>query len=342
VIKAHPGYAVKYGNYYWLDAGNEDAARYSLDVMLDVVRRYNVDGIHMDDYFYPYPSYADNAPFPDDESYAKYQAAGGKLERDDWRRDCVNRFVQRLYTETKAIKPWVQVGISPFGIFRPGYPETVKSGFDQYAQLYADTRLWLHEGWVDYWTPQCYWKIDSDQPYKDLIAWWAAENKHNRNFWPGNGTYRIGGDSGWPVEEVPNQIEATRAQPGATGNVHFSMKLFTNNTKGLTTLLKQGVYAKPALIPPSPWLDSVPPGAVTPVLNLGSATLTWEAPADEDVKFFALYRQYGADWKLDLLPATLTSAPLAAAVADGIPDAIVVSAIDRVNNEGPRSYLKIK
>src|SRR5205085_7669897 len=134
---------------------------HSLAVVLDVVRRYDVDGVHLDDYFYPYPEKGPDGkeiPFPDDDTWAAYRKAGGTLARDDWRRDAVNDFVKRLYEGVHKAKPWVKVGISPFGIWRPGHPEGI-AGFDPYARLYADAKLWLNEGWVDYWTPQLYWPI---------------------------------------------------------------------------------------------------------------------------------------------------------------------------------------
>jgi uncharacterized lipoprotein YddW (UPF0748 family) len=158
VSKTRPQLVKKYGTHLWLDPGLAEVHDLSARVILDVVTRYDVDGIHVDDYFYPYPE-KDPAkkeiPFPDDESFAAYQRAGGKLARDDWRRDNVNRFIARMYREVKAAKPWVKVGISPFGIYRPGHPAQIK-GFDQYDKLYADPRAWLAQGSLDYLAPQLY------------------------------------------------------------------------------------------------------------------------------------------------------------------------------------------
>ena len=121
------------------------AAAHSLKVILDVTRRYDVDGIHIDDYFYPYPA-ANRAPFPDEASWKTFQ---GDMDRKDWRRMHINNFIKRLHTEIHKIKPHVKFGISPFGIWRPGYPKQIK-GLDAYGTLYADARLWLREGWLDY------------------------------------------------------------------------------------------------------------------------------------------------------------------------------------------------
>ncbi len=140
---------------------------------MDVVRRYDIDGVHFDDYFYPYG----DGRFPDDDTWADYQHSGGKLTRKDWRRENVNQFIQRLYTAIKSEKPAVKFGISPFGISRPGHPESI-SGFDQYEMLYADARRWLNEGWIDYWSPQLYWPINQiPQSYPVLLGWWVKEKQ---------------------------------------------------------------------------------------------------------------------------------------------------------------------
>src|SRR5207244_4328658 len=126
-------------------------------------------------------------PFPDDDAWAVYQKAHGQLaSRDDWRRDAVNRFVHEMYVEVHKVKPWVKVGLSPFGIWRPGNPPGIQ-GFDQYAKLYADAKRWLNAGWVDYFTPQLYWPIEPEkQSYPNLLKWWAKENTKGRHLWIGN------------------------------------------------------------------------------------------------------------------------------------------------------------
>ena len=126
------------------------------------------------------------------------------------------------------MKPWVRFGVSPFGIWRPGYPSSVR-GFDQYSKLYADARKWLNEGWVDYFTPQLYWAVDRpEQSYPVLLEWWAQQNLKGRHLWPGNYTGKVGftNSSAWRTDEILEQIRLTRAQPGASGNVHFNMKVF--------------------------------------------------------------------------------------------------------------------
>jgi uncharacterized lipoprotein YddW (UPF0748 family) len=250
LVKSRPDIAKKYGKHYWLNPTHPDVQAHSLAVILDVVKRYDVDGVHMDDYFYPYPErdakWAE-IPFPDDDTWAKYREAGGKLSRDDWRRDAVNRFVKKLYAEVHAIKPRVKVGISPFGIWRPGNPPGI-AGFDQYGKLYADAKLWLNEGWVDYFTPQLYWPIGQQkQSYPKLLNWWAGQNTKHRHLWPGIYT------SKHTPAEIVAQIELTRKSGVADGVVHFSAKAIMQNRQGIADALKK-VYAEPARVPLSPWL----------------------------------------------------------------------------------------
>lgn len=264
ISRTNPSVVKQYGKYLWMDPSEPAVQKRSLDVMLDVVKRYDIDGVHIDDYFYPYKEKGPDGKildFPDSESYARYQSAGGRLGKDDWRRKSVDDFIERLYGEIKKSKRHVKFGISPFGIYRPGIPEGIKAGVDQYADLYADALKWYQKGWVDYYTPQLYWPIkQTPQSYPVLLKYWTDVNTAGRHFWPGNFTGRTNpNDGNWPAQEVVDQINLTRAQKGATGNVHFSMKAFAQNFNGVTTALKNGPYKEPALIPASPWLGKEKP-----------------------------------------------------------------------------------
>lgn len=269
--KTNPGLAKKYGKYEWLDPGEPAVQDRSFNVFMDVVKRYDVDGIHIDDYFYPYPEKdAAGKPidFPDQPSFDAYARSGGQLGRSDWRRKNVDDFVSRIYKGTKALKPWVKFGISPFGIYRPGIPAGIAAGIDQYEALYADARKWLVEGWCDYFTPQLYWPItQKPQSYPVLLDWWASQNKKGRHLWPGNYTSRLGESNakGWSTEELIDQIRVTRDQPGAGGNVHFSMKAFSRDYAGVVGKLVAGPYRGRAIVPSSSWLanGAVPKPTVT-------------------------------------------------------------------------------
>jgi uncharacterized lipoprotein YddW (UPF0748 family) len=262
ITRRRPDLAKPYGTHSWMNPTHPEVQEHSLAVILDVVKRYDVDGIHIDDYFYPYKE-KDSAgqviPFPDDDTWEKYQKTGGRLNRDDWRRDAVNTFVRRMYEQTKATKPWVKVGISPFGIWRPGNPPGI-AGLDQYAELYADAKLWFNQGWVDYLTPQLYWPIAREkQSFPKLLDWWARENSKGRHLWPGLYTSKASDDkNGWSAKEIANQIELTRKQQGASGAIHFSMKALMQNSAGIADQLKQS-YAEPALVPETPWLATEKP-----------------------------------------------------------------------------------
>jgi uncharacterized lipoprotein YddW (UPF0748 family) len=255
IIKRRPDLAKRYGTHYWLNPTSQEVQDYTMRVILDVVHRYDIDGVHIDDYFYPYREKGADGkviPFPDDDTWMQYQASGGKLSRDDWRRDAVNRLIERMYREVKAAKPLVKVGISPFGIWRPGNPPGI-AGFDPYVEIYADSRLWLKEGWCDYLAPQLYWPLKQEkQSFTRLLAWWSEQNSKERFLWPGLYTSRVTGkDKGWPASEIVEQIKLARAQPGASGHVHFSMRALMNNTGGMADALKS-VYTESAKVPPMP------------------------------------------------------------------------------------------
>ncbi len=340
IVKKRPDLAPRYGKHHWLVPTSPEVQEHSLSVFLDVVRRYDIDGIHMDDYFYPYKEKSADGkliPFPDEDSWQAYQKSGGKLSRDDWRRDAVNQFVERLYRETKKLKPHAKVGISPFGIWRPGYPPGIQ-GFDQFAELYADARLWLNRGWIDYWTPQLYWSSKQErQSYPKLLAWWASENTQKRHLWPGIATYRVGSDPTiWPANELAQQIRTTRTQPGASGNVHFSMKSLQRNTDGVTDLVTK-LYAEPALVPASPWLGKTPPDKPT-VRRLDSNKGLWLEiqPANKEVHLQVVRQQVGEKWHIDIVPVDQAKSWY----SDKTPSRVVVTSIDRVGLESEAVELK--
>ncbi|MEZ0325720.1 MAG: glycoside hydrolase family 10 protein [Fimbriimonas sp.] len=346
-VRTNPKVVKTYGKFLWMDPGEPEVQQRSLDVMLDVVKRYDVDGIHIDDYFYPYKekdSAGNEIPFPDQASWQRYVASGGKMKRDDWRRHNVDTFIEKLYKEIKKERAWVKFGISPFGIYRPGYPESIKAGVDQYADLYADALKWYREGWVDYYTPQLYWPIkQTAQSYPVLLDWWMDQNVKGRHLWPGNFTSKVNpSDGNWPAQELTDQISITRKR-GAGGNVHFSMKAFSSNYGGISDELRGGVYAGKALVPASPWLDNKKPNA--PKLEAkqdGDRTwsVNWSPNQDEDIRFFVITPQVAGKW----MKPTITSAREMTIRSDAgaPPQLIAVSAIDRVGNESAVSVVALK
>jgi uncharacterized lipoprotein YddW (UPF0748 family) len=301
VTKSRPDLAKPYGTHYWMNPTHADVQNHSLAVILDVVKRYDIDGIHIDDYFFPYKE-KDAAgkviPFPDDDTWEAYQKVGGKLARDDWRRAAVNGFVRRMYDETKKVKPWVKVGISPFGIWRPGHPEGI-AGLDQYAELYADAKLWFNEGWVDYFTPQLYWPIAQEkQSFPKLLGWWSGENTKKRHLWPGLIPSRVtGAEKGWPAKEIVDQIAVTRKQKGADGVIHFSMKPLMKNPGGVADEVAKA-YAEPAVVPESPWLaEGKPPAKPEYTLVRRGNEQTLKLTAAPGTHFVAVQALSGDVWK---------------------------------------------
>ncbi|MEO8619542.1 MAG: family 10 glycosylhydrolase [bacterium] len=342
----------RYGPYEWMDPGEPAVRKLTERVVLDLVRRYDIDGVHMDDYFYPYPEThrvrrkVKEIPFPDDATYRRYKRDGGRLARDDWRRHNVDLLVQELYEGVHAVKPWVKFGISPFGIWRPGHPASVR-GLDQYAVLFADAKKWLNEGWADYLTPQLYWAVDRpEQRYDVLLQWWVGENLMGRHIWPGNYTGKVAftNSSAWRTDEILEQIRLTRAQSGATGNVHFSMKVFQQNPDNLDERLAREVYGQPALVPASPWLPAT--GYLAPVVatridsvsgnrvvELSLATSTANAPW-----LWAIQTRSASGWTTDIAPG-VARARVIGTRGGAVPLEVRVRAVDRVGNTSPETRL---
>lgn len=363
VSKSLPGAVVRYGKQLWLDPGSAEGEEHSLRVVLDVVKRYDVDGVHFDDYFYPYPITEEvgdagsngldagtqpprrEVPFPDDNSWQDYVGrtpAGERLSRGDWRRENVNRLVRRVSEGIKATKPGVAFGVSPFGIWRPGHPESVV-GFDAYEKLYADSKLWLEQGWLDYASPQLYWSIRArGQSYPVLLEWWTRHNPLGRPLWPGNYTSRVSDEPDskgkWSAEEVVEQVRLTQAFAAASGNVHFSMKALAKNYGGVADALAAGPYARPALPPALPSLETPPAVTRAPRVGLSGRTLSFQPrPLD---RHWVIQAKTGGGWKDYLLPAGEPVFDLAAnGLAESAAGAMVVRSVDRYGRESePRRF----
>jgi hypothetical protein len=290
------------------------------------VRTYDVDGLHFDDYFYPYPK--GKEVFPDEASFAKYQASGGTLEKDAWRRSNIDGFVQRVYDQTKRVRKSVRVSASPFGIWRPGNPKGVQ-GMDAFSAISADSRKWLCEGWVDVVIPQLYWKIEAPkQPYAELLNWWLSQNQRGRLVVVGNYASRINSSAeSWQPGEIVNQIVRTREARG-DGNVHFSAVALMQNRKGLSEM-KRGVYAEAAIVPETEWLQS----------GARALTAQVEAQADDervDVKWessgraraWVMQERRDGRWRTSVLGGGANSAELAREDGFGRLEEVAVSVMD--------------
>jgi len=244
VSRTHPEWVRRGNQQLWLDPGIPAVRAHVLNIVKDMIQRYDIDGIHIDDYFYPYPP-TNLRPkrqiFDDEMSFSVYKKNGGSLVRNDWRRNNIDQFVQGLYQTVKATDPSVQVGISPFGIWRPNHPEGIKAELDAYEHLCADSRRWLQEGWCDYFSPQLYWPIDlPDQSFPKLLSWWQEQNVKDIPLWPGIASDRIGDKR--PASEIERQIEITRQLLHHPGHIHWSFTSLNENRRGIADLLKNKVY----------------------------------------------------------------------------------------------------
>lgn len=260
IATRRPDLVRTHGDFRWLDPGSQDALAHTLAVVRDVLTRYDIDGLHFDDYFYPYPAEG-TGEFDDDATWAAYQSSGGALARDDWRRDNVNRMVSAVHAAVAELRPDVRFGISPFGIYRPGMPAGI-TGLDQYATLYADPLRWMGEGWVDYVAPQLYWPTtQTAQAYGRLLTWWAEQAEASgTTLFVGNYLAQLGSSSAWSVGEIEEQVRLVRADARVRGNIFYHVDPLLEDRSGVATMLAGDWYGVPVATPALRGASG-PPGA---------------------------------------------------------------------------------
>jgi len=344
ISRRRPDLVRKYGRYLWLDPSDRRVQDYSLSVVADVVRRYDIDGVHFDDYFYPYAekdASGKKIEFPDDANWQKYEQSGGKLSRDNWRRKNVNDFIEAVGREIKRIKPEILYGVSPFGIWQP-FPEKEITGLNAYAELYADARKWLQDGTVDYLAPQLYWETArKGQSFPVLLDWWKSQNIKKRHVWPGIATYRIGSNAKFTAEEISHQIGLTRASTETSGAIHFSFKSLRNDLGGIQKVLGEKVYATKALIPRTSWIKS--PKILAPKVRIMRdekfVRAVWTERGARQAFWFVVYAKDQNSWSYSVLPAAQKSIALS---ADRRIKTIIVTSVDRLGNESSLLEFKIK
>ena len=346
VANTAPQLVKSYGDLLWLDPGEAQASQRTLDVIVDVVRRYDIDGVHIDDYFYPYPvatpGAAGELDFPDDSSWGEYRLSGGNLSREAWRRSNVDDLVARIHAAVHREKPGMRFGVSPFGVGRPDRRPPGISGFSQYDKIYADVELWLERGWLDYLAPQLYWPIDAPaQAFAVLLDYWQAANRAGRHVWPGLFTSRINDTpQSWSPAEIIDQVSLTRERR-TEGQIHFSMIALMENRQGVADRLK-AAYATRALVPASPWLPGAAPAApevrARTAPNDPDAVMIEIAPAHPDAWLLAIWARRGEEWTFSVAPIAAGAARIA-----GRPiDALVVSAVSRAGLESSRVTVRIE
>lgn len=283
-------YAYPYGSLLWLDPGAPPVQDHLEAVVADLVGNYDIDGLHFDDYFYPYP---DGTPFPDSATYA---AHGGGLSLGDWRRDNVNRMMERVSDTIAGIDPAVRFGISPFGIYRPGQPSGI-TGLDQYAELYADPVLWKASGWVDYLAPQLYWPTtQTAQAFEPLLDWWAELPEDGRYTFVGHALYQLDTSSAWSVGEFREQVRLTRGRTdaGALGNIWYNIAALEDNTSGIRDVFRDELYATPALPPPVFDMRNLPVDPPRVGVEPGGVVVS-----HSDARWWVVYAEDGAGWRID-------------------------------------------
>lgn len=254
----HPEWMLKYGNKYYYDPGLPQVRERMVSVIDELVSNFDIDAVHFDDYFYPYTIAGE--VFGDSLSFDKYAPEGRSLE--DWRRSNIDLLVKNSYEIIKARKPWVQFGISPFGVWKNSTTDPrgsdTKAGQTTYENLYADPLLWMEKGWLDYLVPQVYWSMDLPAAsHRKIVDWWA-ENSTNSNLYIGNGPYKIrnNSDKAWDKKkELPKQLRLARNTRAVKGNVFFSAKSLMENNADVVNYLRRKYYKRKALPPTSPWIS---------------------------------------------------------------------------------------
>lgn len=342
IYHKHPEWFVRFDGKLYFDPALPESRSFITDVVMDIVKRYDVDGIHFDDYFYPYP--VKGLEFPDAESFKKY---GNGMSLADWRRHNVDMLIEGLHDSISATKPWVIFGISPFGIWRnkktdPRGSDT--NGLQNYDGLYADVLLWAEKGWIDYLLPQLYWDLEHrTASYLTLVDWWN-KNTGGRHLYVGQDVERtmkmpdIGGSR--QASQLNHKVWLTRRAKNIDGNCWWPGYDVTANKGGIADSLAIDLQATVALVPEYPWISTETPAAPSSV-RLDGDTLRWSAPAAagkaSDAVKFVVYRFEPGD-AIDLANTeAIEAVTWNKSYAAENPGIYVVTALSRVNTESKPS-----
>lgn len=346
VTRKHPDWLINYGGKGQLDPGLPEAREYVLRIILDVVKRYDIDAVHLDDYFYPYR--VAGVEFGDQRSYNKY---GQGKPRDEWRRNNVSLFISLLNTNIKREKSWVKLGVSPFGVWRNASKDPegspTRGGQTNYDDLYADVILWQRNGWIDYLLPQLYWEHNHRLVAFDVLMPWWDEHSYARHMYYGLGVYRMIGAAKGPwtgTKELMWELRDIRTGTKNPGYSFYSSSSFDKIGNAITDSIAR-FNAFPALLPVMKWIDSIPPAAPVAKAHPSSkgTMLQWEVsnPQKEPLRF-VVYR-FGPNEPINLERADrIVSIVSNTEFAD--PDAAkfkqskyVVTTLDRLWNESAPS-----
>lgn len=338
LTQTHPEWFLVYGGKKYFNPALPEVRQHTANVVKDIVSRYDIDAIHMDDYFYPYR--IAGKEFPDQASYLQY---GKGMNKENWRRSNCDSIIKLLYETIRITNPRVKFGISPFGIWRNKSQDPMGSntrgGQTNYDDLYADILLWLEKGWIDYVVPQLYWERGHKlADYDTLLEWWN-QHTYGKQLFIGHGIYRAGSNLAWKnSQELPKQIEALRTYKTTQGSVYFNSKIFEKNPLGWNDSLKNNYYYFPALVPPMPWIDDAIPTQPT-VTRLQNGWIELNNNGPEKIKSFAVFiLEQGASLKLtnaqvvQIIVSDKTAQFSLANVPDIEGKRVCVASVDRNNN----------
>ncbi|MDR0748966.1 MAG: family 10 glycosylhydrolase [Tannerellaceae bacterium] len=355
IINQYPGRFVRYNKSILFDPGQPQNRRFMCAVVKDIVSRYDVDAIHLDDYFYPYP--APGVPFPDNRSFERYGIPQGYTEatRGDWRRENVNKLIEELTDVIHETKPWVRFGVSPFGIYRnkkntPNGSGSETNGLQNYDDLYADVLHWVEQGWIDYNIPQLYWETGhATADYATLLKWWN-ENTENAHLYIGQDVART-----MKADQLEEKIEDARALPNIKGNCFWPANELIWNNGGVADSLKRHFHRYPALIPAYTGMHDGRPANVSELKagkQPGGLSLQWHVKqktgVPPEVNYFVVYC-FAKGEKIDLNnPAHIlkitkeTSCFLPGHNKKKGAFRFVVTTVDRYHNESKGKRIKLK
>ncbi len=310
ITKKKPEWFFQYGNTMYYNPGIPEVRAYICDVVKEVVKNYDIDGVHFDDYFYPYS--IEGETIPDDKEFKKY--ARGCQNIDDWRRDNINLLIQEVSQTIKATKSHVKFGVSPLAIWRNHKQDPdgsfTNSGQSSYDNLYCDTKLWIEENWVDYMAPQLYWSTSNQYAnYNHLINWWTKHD-YDRHLYVGHAIYKLDTRNrhSFGTDELVKQVDISRKNGKVNGNIYFRAKAFVSNHQNFQKTISESIYRYPSLVPPMTWIDSVAPSEPLKLkakIKDDVVHLKWKAPkyevASDSAAYYVIYRfEEGEDLNLNL------------------------------------------
>ncbi len=355
VARVHPDWLLAYGSLRVLNPGLPAVREYVLSVVTDVLRRYDVDGIHFDDYFYPYPQTGVQF-YNDTTTYQTY--GGGFANIDDWRRANIDTMIKRTYDSVKTIKPWVKFGVSPFGIWQNQSSSqplgSATSGLQSYSATYSNSRKWLEQNWLDYETPQIYWSIGFAAANYGVLAPWWNNNAFGRHIYSGQAMYKVNNDAdvNWTnPSQIPDQVRLNRTYANIFGSCYYNTKSLRSNPLGVRDSLRLTLYNKPALMPLMSWRDNVAPAASTNLtanVSGNNVSLTWVKPTAtaelDKARQFVVYRSSSSTINTNdvNLIRTITAVDSVSFVDANVPMGTWyygVTSVDRFNNESGLSNI---